>query len=248
MELWGGRFRESSDQRLADFTRSIELDSALADDDLVGSIAHVHGLARAGLLSADEATTIVAGLQGLRTEVAAGTLAWDPALEDVHLNLEAALAARIGPLAAKLHTGRSRNDQVATDLRLWARPGRGRAGRGDRGDGTCPGWPGRARGRRDPAGHDPHPAGPADPLRPPPAGLCRDARARPGPAGRRPPPTECLAPRVGCAGRGRLPPRPGRDGQRAGLRRAQRELASTPSATAISSSRSWPRSPLGWSI
>ena len=121
MELWGGRFRESSDQRLADFTRSIELDSALADDDLVGSIAHVHGLARAGLLSADEATTIVAGLEGLRTEAAAGTLAWDPALEDVHLNLEAALAARIGPLAAKLHTGRSRNDQVATDLRLWAR-------------------------------------------------------------------------------------------------------------------------------
>jgi argininosuccinate lyase len=121
MELWGGRFRESSDQRLADFTRSIELDSALADDDLVGSIAHVHGLARAGLLSPDEATAIVAGLEGLRTEAAAGTLAWDPALEDVHLNLEAALAARIGPLAAKLHTGRSRNDQVATDLRLWAR-------------------------------------------------------------------------------------------------------------------------------
>jgi argininosuccinate lyase len=121
MELWGGRFRESNDQRLADFTRSIELDSALADDDLVGSIAHVHGLARAGLLSADEATAIVAGLEGLRTEAAAGTLAWDPALEDVHLNLEAALAARIGPLAAKLHTGRSRNDQVATDLRLWAR-------------------------------------------------------------------------------------------------------------------------------
>jgi argininosuccinate lyase len=121
MELWGGRFRESSDQRLADFTRSIELDAALADDDLVGSIAHVRGLARAGLLTADQATTIVAGLQGLRTEVAAGTLAWDPALEDVHLNLEAALADRIGPLAARLHTGRSRNDQVATDLRLWAR-------------------------------------------------------------------------------------------------------------------------------
>ena len=71
MELWGGRFRESSDQRLADYTRSIELDSILAEDDLVGSIAHVHGLARAGLLSADEAATIAAGLEGLRTEVAA---------------------------------------------------------------------------------------------------------------------------------------------------------------------------------
>jgi argininosuccinate lyase len=121
MELWGGRFRESSDQRLADYTRSIELDSILAEDDLVGSIAHVHGLARAGLLSADEAATIAAGLEGLRAEVAAGTITWDPALEDVHLNLEAALTARIGPLAGRLHTGRSRNDQVATDLRLWSR-------------------------------------------------------------------------------------------------------------------------------
>ncbi len=121
MELWGGRFRESSDARMADFTRSIELDSALADDDLAGSIAHVHGLARAGLLSEDEAAGLVVGLDGLRRELAAGTITWDPALEDVHLNLEAALAARIGPLAGKLHTGRSRNDQVATDLRLWAR-------------------------------------------------------------------------------------------------------------------------------
>ncbi|MGH2512043.1 MAG: argininosuccinate lyase [Candidatus Limnocylindrales bacterium] len=121
MELWGGRFREPGDPRMADFTRSIELDSALAEDDLVGSIAHVHGLAGAGLLSADEAAQLVAGLEGLRAEVAAGSIAWDPALEDVHLNLEAALAARIGPLAGRLHTGRSRNDQVATDLRLWAR-------------------------------------------------------------------------------------------------------------------------------
>jgi argininosuccinate lyase len=126
MELWGGRFREASDQRLADFTRSIELDAALADDDLLGSIAHVHGLAGAGLLSAAEAATIAAGLEGLRAEVAAGTMTWDPALEDVHLNLEAALADRIGPLAGKLHTGRSRNDQVATDLRLWSRRAVGR--------------------------------------------------------------------------------------------------------------------------
>src|SRR5450755_2923992 len=121
MDLWGGRFREANDQRLADFTRSLELDSALADDDLVGSIAHVHGLAAAGLLTPDESAVLVAGLEGLRGDVAAGTLTWDPALEDVHLNLEAALTQRIGPLAGRLHTGRSRNDQVATDLRLWAR-------------------------------------------------------------------------------------------------------------------------------
>ena len=126
MELWGGRFQGSSDERLADFSRSIELDSRLAEDDLVGSIAHVHGLARAGLVSAAEADQLVAGLEALRLDVAAGTIRWDPALEDVHLNLEAALAARIGPLAGKLHTGRSRNDQVATDLRLWARRELGR--------------------------------------------------------------------------------------------------------------------------
>src|SRR5450755_3240824 len=121
MELWGGRFKEANDERLADFSRSIEIDRALADDDLVGSIAHVHGLAAAGLLSHDESATLVAGLDWLRAEVAAGTIAWDPTLEDIHLNLEAALGARIGPLAGRLHTGRSRNDQVATDLRLWSR-------------------------------------------------------------------------------------------------------------------------------
>ncbi len=121
MELWGGRFREPNDERLVDFARSIEVDAGLAGDDISGSIAHVHGLHGAGLLTADESSALVAGLEGLRSEVAAGTIAWDPALEDVHLNLEAALAQRIGPLAARLHTGRSRNDQVATDLRLWSR-------------------------------------------------------------------------------------------------------------------------------
>jgi argininosuccinate lyase len=121
MRLWGGRFSEANDPRVADFTRSIEVDRELAVDDLLGSIAHVRGLGRAGLLTPDEVATLIAGLEALRAEVEAGTLAWDPELEDVHLNLEAALASRIGGLAGKLHTGRSRNDQVATDLRLWLR-------------------------------------------------------------------------------------------------------------------------------
>jgi argininosuccinate lyase len=121
MKLWGGRFEEPVDLRVADFTRSIEVDRVLALDDLAGSVAHVRGLGRAGLLSAEEVEAIVAGLDVLRADVEAGRLEWDPALEDVHLNLEAALGARIGPLAGKLHTGRSRNDQVATDLRLWLR-------------------------------------------------------------------------------------------------------------------------------
>jgi argininosuccinate lyase len=121
MRLWGGRFGEDNDARVADFTRSIEIDAELALDDLRGSVAHVRGLGRAGLLSDDEVSTLLAGLEGLAGDVEAGTLTWDPALEDVHMNLESALAERIGPVAGKLHTGRSRNDQVATDLRLWLR-------------------------------------------------------------------------------------------------------------------------------
>ncbi len=121
MRLWGGRFSATPDERVADFTRSVEIDRALALDDLAGSVAHVHGLARAGLLTADDERGLLEGLALLRAEVEAGALAWDPTLEDVHMNLEAALGERIGPLAGKLHTGRSRNDQVATDLRLWVR-------------------------------------------------------------------------------------------------------------------------------
>src|SRR5918993_3814569 len=121
MRLWGGRFSEDNDARVVDFSRSVELDRALAADDIVGSIAHVRGLGRAGVLTDAEVVELVDGLTGLAEDVAADRIAWDPALEDVHLNLEAALAERIGPVAGKLHTGRSRNDQVATDLRLWLR-------------------------------------------------------------------------------------------------------------------------------
>jgi argininosuccinate lyase len=121
MRTWGGRFSGETDPRAADFTRSIELDAALAPDDIAGSIAHVRGLGRAGLLGHEDVETMTAGLLALAEEAAAGRVAWDPALEDVHMNVEAALAERIGPLAGRLHTGRSRNDQVATDLRLWTR-------------------------------------------------------------------------------------------------------------------------------
>lgn len=121
MRLWGGRFDDEPDARMADFTRSIEIDAELALDDLAGSIAHVRGLARAGLLSEDEAQALERGLASLRDDVEAGRIAWDPALEDVHMNLETLLTERVGAVGGKLHTGRSRNDQVATDLRLWTR-------------------------------------------------------------------------------------------------------------------------------
>lgn len=121
MRLWGGRFAEPSDPRMVEFTRSIEVDAGLAADDIAGSIAHVRGLGRAGILTEAEVDELVAGLTALAGDVAAGSLTWDPELEDIHLNLEAALADKVGPVAGKLHTGRSRNDQVATDLRLWTR-------------------------------------------------------------------------------------------------------------------------------
>ena len=126
MRLWGGRFSEANDARVEAFTSSIDVDRELAADDLAGSIAHVRGLGRAGLLTDDQVAELVAGLTALAEDVAADRFAWDPALEDVHLNLEAALAERIGPVAGRLHTGRSRNDQVATDLRLWTRRAIGR--------------------------------------------------------------------------------------------------------------------------
>jgi argininosuccinate lyase len=121
MRTWGGRFTGETDARVADFTRSIEIDAALAADDIAGSIAHVRGLGRAGVLAPDEVETLVSGLTALAEDIAVGGLTWDPSLEDVHMNVEAALADKVGPLAGKLHTGRSRNDQVATDLRLWTR-------------------------------------------------------------------------------------------------------------------------------
>jgi argininosuccinate lyase len=121
MRLWGGRFAGESDDEVVAFGRSIDIDAEMALDDLDGSVAHVRGLGRAGVLGAAEVTTLVDGLADLRRALENGELTWDPALEDVHLNLEAALTERLGPVAGKLHTGRSRNDQVATDLRLWTR-------------------------------------------------------------------------------------------------------------------------------
>jgi argininosuccinate lyase len=121
LKAWGGRFAQGRPNQAVEFGRSIEVDQILALDDIAGSIAHVHGLLRAGLLTADEATSLEAGLVAIRAEVEAGPLDWDPALEDIHLNIEMALTARVGAVGGKLHTGRSRNDQVATDLRLWSR-------------------------------------------------------------------------------------------------------------------------------
>ncbi|MDR3419426.1 MAG: argininosuccinate lyase [Nevskia sp.] len=120
-KLWGGRFAESTDQLVEAFTESVSFDRRLWRQDIAGSQAHARMLAGVGVLAAAEGEAIVAGLQAIGEDIAAGRFQWQQALEDVHMNIESALTARIGDAGKKLHTGRSRNDQVATDLRLYTR-------------------------------------------------------------------------------------------------------------------------------
>ena len=118
---WGGRFTESTDAFVEAFTASIGFDQRLYRHDIAGSIAHARMLAHVGIITETEATDIVAGLEGILADIEQGNFAWSVALEDIHMNIEARLIERIGETGKKLHTGRSRNDQVATDLRLYLR-------------------------------------------------------------------------------------------------------------------------------
>tara|TARA_R110002126_G_scaffold114047_3_gene252648 strand:+ start:1990 stop:3384 length:1395 start_codon:yes stop_codon:yes gene_type:complete len=120
-QSWGGRFSEPVDAFVARFTASVDFDKRLYKHDIQGSIAHATMLAKVGVLSDAERDTIIEGLHAIQLEIEAGEFAWSVELEDVHMNIEARLTARIGVTGKKLHTGRSRNDQVATDIRLWLR-------------------------------------------------------------------------------------------------------------------------------
>ncbi|MEH6468551.1 MAG: argininosuccinate lyase [Porticoccus sp.] len=120
-QAWGGRFSEPTDAFVARFTASVNFDRRLARHDIQGSIAHATMLTKVGVLTDGELHSIQAGLSEILTEIEDGTFEWSIALEDVHMNVEAALTAKVGITGKKLHTGRSRNDQVATDIRLWLR-------------------------------------------------------------------------------------------------------------------------------
>ncbi|GGE47202.1 argininosuccinate lyase [Halopseudomonas oceani] len=120
-QSWGGRFSEPVDAFVARFTASVDFDKRLYKHDIQGSIAHATMLAKVGVLTDAERDTIIDGLNGIRSEIEAGQFDWRVDLEDVHMNIEARLTDRIGITGKKLHTGRSRNDQVATDIRLWLR-------------------------------------------------------------------------------------------------------------------------------
>jgi len=120
---WGGRFGEKTDRRVEEFSESISFDRRLFEHDIRGSIAHAEMLATVGLISPDECRQIVRGLSEIRAEIEAGRFPFALEREDIHMHVEAALIERIGDVGRKLHTARSRNDQVATDLKLWARDG-----------------------------------------------------------------------------------------------------------------------------
>ena len=120
-QAWGGRFNEAVDEFVARFTASVNFDQRLYRQDIQGSIAHAKMLCAAGVLTADELEQIVSGLQEIEAQIESGEFNWSVPLEDVHMNIEAALTEKIGIIGKKLHTGRSRNDQVATDIKLWLR-------------------------------------------------------------------------------------------------------------------------------
>ena len=117
----GGRLDAAIDRAMEALNTSVDVDSALWREDIAGSVAHARGLARAGVISADEAEALVAGLGQVAAEIERGEMVWDRAKEDVHMNIEARLTAIVGSVGGKLHTARSRNDQIATDLRLYCR-------------------------------------------------------------------------------------------------------------------------------
>jgi len=119
--MWGGRFQSGPDAIMEDINASIEFDKALWQQDIAGSRAHVAMLAKQGIVEDKDAEAITAGLSKVEAEIAGGQFTFSRALEDIHMNIESRLAEIVGPAAGRLHTARSRNDQVATDMRLWVR-------------------------------------------------------------------------------------------------------------------------------
>jgi argininosuccinate lyase len=118
---WSGVFDQATDRRVEKFTESVSFDRRLYAQDIQASIAHAHMLSKVGVLTDDERHQIITGLELIGREIAAGGFEFRDDLEDVHMNIERSLIDRIGDVGRKLHTGRSRNDQVSTDLRLWVR-------------------------------------------------------------------------------------------------------------------------------
>ena len=120
-KLWGGRFTQPTDKFVEEFTASIDFDKRLYHQDIRGSIAHARMLGKQGIISIDDMESIIHGLQDILRQIEAGNFAFSVALEDIHMNIESRLSEKIGEAGKRLHTGRSRNDQVALDIRLYLR-------------------------------------------------------------------------------------------------------------------------------
>jgi argininosuccinate lyase len=120
-KLWGGRFKQELNALAFDFSKSIHLDKRLYREDIAGSLAHVEMLAQRGIIAPSEASQIGRGLREIEKEIEEGIFNFENGQEDIHMAIEARLHEKIGSVAGKLHTARSRNDQVATDERLWLR-------------------------------------------------------------------------------------------------------------------------------
>ena len=120
-KMWGGRFSTGPDEIMEEINASIGFDYRFASQDIRGSKAHVAMLASSGIVSAQDAAAITAGLDQIAGEIEAGSFTFSRALEDIHMNVESRLADVVGAAAGRLHTARSRNDQVALDFRLWVR-------------------------------------------------------------------------------------------------------------------------------
>ena len=121
MKLWGGRFEKATDGLVDDFHSSISFDKRLFEQDITGSIAHATMLGEEGIIPAADAEKIVAGLKDILEDARAGKIEWMVDAEDIHMNVETLLTQRIGDAGKRLHTGRSRNDQVALDTRMYAK-------------------------------------------------------------------------------------------------------------------------------
>ena len=119
--MWGGRFADSPDAIMEEINASIDFDQKLAAQDIAGSLAHVAMLGETGILSKADAAAIAEALGRIRGEIEKGEFAYSRKLEDIHMNIESRLAELIGAAAGRLHTARSRNDQVAVDFRLYVR-------------------------------------------------------------------------------------------------------------------------------
>ena len=178
--MWGGRFTGRPAEAMEEINASIDFDRKLAAQDIAGSEAHLAMLARQGIVEAADAEAIAKGLAQVKGEIEAGTFSFSRALEDIHMNVESRLAEIVGPAAGRLHTARSRNDQVAVDFRLWVRDAIDAVLRPDRPVATRARRPCARQRRHGHAGLHPSAIGAAGHLRPSSPRLCRDAGARRG--------------------------------------------------------------------